>query len=104
MSDKPLAAELAAHPHGRVPRALRRRQVLAEAHQLFSERGFTGASMDELARRMGVSKPVIYELAGSKEQLYRDVMASVHGELASALAEAAAGEPDLPRKLRAGIL
>ena len=61
-----LAAELAAHPHGRVPRALRERQLLSLAGELFAERGYTGASMDELASRAGVSKPVIYDLIGKQ--------------------------------------
>ncbi|MCC6526965.1 MAG: TetR/AcrR family transcriptional regulator [Polyangiaceae bacterium] len=104
MRTKELCAEVAGHAHGRVPRELRRRQLLAEADELFTERGYRGASMDELARRMGVSKPVVYDLAGSKERLFRDVMAEVHDELAACLVAAAAVEPDLARKVRAGIL
>jgi AcrR family transcriptional regulator len=104
MIPKTLAAELRAHAHGRVPRELRRRQLLAEAYELFVARGFPGASMDELARRMGVSKPVIYDLAGSKEQLFRDVMAGIQAELAAAVATAVAGKKDLPARLHAGIL
>src|ERR1035441_8763922 len=53
---------------GRVPRAVRSAQLLELADQLFAERGFHAASMDELARRAGVSKPVIYDHFGSKEQ------------------------------------
>ncbi|MBI4951166.1 MAG: TetR/AcrR family transcriptional regulator [Myxococcales bacterium] len=104
MQKKELAAEVAGHVHGRVPRELRRRQLLAEADELFTEHGYRAASMDELARRMGVSKPVVYDLAGSKERLFRDVMAEVHDELAACLVAAAAAEPDLARKVRAGIL
>lgn len=104
MAAKELTAELAAFAHGRVPRDLRRRQVLAEAFELFVERGYPGASMDELARRVGVTKPVIYDLVGSKEQLFRDVMAVVQEELTASIATAVAAEEDLPAKLRAGIL
>ena len=101
---KKLAGEVAAHAHGRVPRELRRRQLLAEARELFVERGYHAASMDELARRMGVSKPVVYDLAGSKEQLFRDVMALVGEELTARIASAVGAEPDLGRRLHAGIL
>ncbi len=104
MKSDELAAEVAAHPHGRVPRELRRRQVLAEAHALFVERGYHAASMGELARRMGISKPVVYELAGSKEELFRDVMAAVAEELAARVAAAVAAESELAGKLHAGIL
>ena len=39
--------------------------LLELATELFSERGFEAASMDELAQRAGVSKPVIYDQFGS---------------------------------------
>jgi len=55
--------------HGRVPRELRERQLLELAEELFGERGYAGASMDELARRAGVTKPVVYELFGSKDSV-----------------------------------
>jgi len=66
MNTKELDAEVAKHRRGRVPRALRRRQLLAQAHGLFVEFGYSGASMDELARRVGVSKPEIFELSTRK--------------------------------------
>src|SRR5689334_7971485 len=102
----PLRAELAEFAHGRVPRELRRRQVLATASELFVERGFAEASMDELARRVGVSKPVIYDLCGSKEALYSEVMAQEAANLARAVEQAVAAEPspNLERKLHAGAL
>lgn len=99
-----LAAEVASHRRGRVPRELRRRQVLAAAHGLFLERGYVGASMDELARRVGVSKPVIYDIAGSKEALFHDVMATVDEELTAEVAAAVSSEMDDRARLRAGIL
>jgi len=104
MDKKALAKQVAAHRHGRVPRELRRSQVLAEAYELFVERGYQGASMDELARRVGVTKPVVYDLVGSKEQLFGEVMATVQQELAACVASAAAEQPDLTSRLHAGIL
>ncbi|MBV8528335.1 MAG: TetR family transcriptional regulator, partial [Candidatus Dormibacteraeota bacterium] len=53
MSSVPPAAaeaEVARYRHGRVPRAVRERQVIAAAETLFSEQGFVAASMDELSR------------------------------------------------------
>ncbi len=99
-----LSALVATYRRGSVPRELRRKQVLAHAGCLFVERGYTGASMDELARRVGVSKPLIYGIAGSKEQLFQDVMAIVDQELTSAVAQAVAAETDESLRLRAGIL
>jgi len=103
-SSNELADQLAAFRHGRVPRELRRRQIVTEAGTLFSERGYDQASMDELARRVGVSKPVIYDLVGSKEQLFHDVMVGEAEELGGRVALAVSGEPDPERRLRAGAL
>jgi AcrR family transcriptional regulator len=89
-------------PHGKVPRAVRERQILALAEELFAERGYDRASMDELARRAGVSKPVIYDLVGSKEALFRRCFEFSGEELAQRVAAAAAEhEGDLGAELRA---
>ena len=66
--------------------------------------------MDELARRAGVTKPVIYELFGSKEGLFRACLEGLALRLAEAIAEAARGAdeagaaPDPEARLRAGGL
>ena len=44
--------------------------MLEEAGAVFAERGFHVASMDEIADRVGVSKPMVYSHFGSKEGLY----------------------------------
>jgi AcrR family transcriptional regulator len=98
------ARDVAAYPHGRVPREVRLRQVLALAEALFAERGYRGASMDELARRVGVSKPVIYDLVGSKDQLFRTLMARTSEELSVRVADAVRTETDPYRRLLAGAL
>jgi AcrR family transcriptional regulator len=90
--------------HGRVPRALRERQLVELGEQLFAERGFAKASMDELARRAGVTKPVIYELFGSKEGLFRACLEGLALRLAQQIADAARAEEDPEARLRAGGL
>lgn len=100
----PIDAEVAAYAHGRVPRAIRERQVLAAADQLFAEQGFTGASMDELSRRVGVSKPVVYALVGSKEELYRRCVERLASALAARITSAAASEDDPARQVGACAL
>lgn len=99
-----IASEIARYPHGRVPRALRERQLLELAEALFAERGYGGASMDELARRAGVTKPVIYDLIGSKEELYRRCVQRAADELYERVAAAVAEAADPPARLRAGSL
>jgi AcrR family transcriptional regulator len=100
MSD--LAAQIAAHPHGRVPRELREQQLLALAGELFAERGYNGASMDELASRAGVSKPVIYDLMGSKEELFRRCVEVASADLYARVAEAVSTLSSPEDQLRAG--
>jgi AcrR family transcriptional regulator len=52
----------------------RREQLLDIGRALFAERGFDGASIEEIASRAGVSKPVVYEHFGGKEGLYAVVV------------------------------
>jgi AcrR family transcriptional regulator len=48
----------------------RREQLIGVARELFAERGYEAASIEEIAERAGVSKPVVYEHFGSKEGIY----------------------------------
>jgi AcrR family transcriptional regulator len=92
------------YAHGRVPRAVRERQLLDLAEQLFAERGYGGASMEELARRAGVTKPVVYELFGSKEGLFTACVDRTIERLASDISAAVRAETDPETRLRAGGL
>ena len=58
----------------RMTSAERREQLLEIARTLFAERGFEGASIEEIATRAGVSKPIVYEHFGGKEGLYAVVV------------------------------
>jgi AcrR family transcriptional regulator len=90
--------------HGRVPRAVRERQVVELAEELFAERGYSGASMDELARRAGVTKPVIYELFQSKDGLFRACVDRAVRRMAESVAEGVRAESEPRARLRAGGL
>jgi AcrR family transcriptional regulator len=48
----------------------RREQLLGVSRSLFAERGFEGTSVEEIAARAKVSKPVVYEHFGGKEGVY----------------------------------
>ncbi|HVE99099.1 MAG TPA: TetR/AcrR family transcriptional regulator [Mycobacteriales bacterium] len=52
----------------------RRVQLLDVGRALFAERGFEATSIEEIANRAGVSKPVVYEHFGGKEGLYAVVV------------------------------
>src|SRR5688572_6608282 len=48
----------------------RRSQLLDVGREVFAERGFEGASIEEIAQRANITKPVVYEHFGGKEGLY----------------------------------
>src|ERR687885_595173 len=52
----------------------RREQLLDVGRALFAEKGFEATSIEEIASRAGVSKPVVYEHFGGKEGLYAVVV------------------------------
>jgi AcrR family transcriptional regulator len=52
----------------------RRQQLLDVARALFAEKGFEAASIEEIAHRAKVSKPVVYEHFGGKEGIYAVVV------------------------------
>jgi AcrR family transcriptional regulator len=52
----------------------RREQLIAVGRQLFAEKGFDATSIEEIAARAKVSKPVVYEHFGGKEGLYAVVV------------------------------
>lgn len=59
-----------------------RREVIERAAlQLFAERGYSGASMDELARRSGVSAPIVYDHFDSKLDLHARLLERTRDEL-----------------------
>jgi AcrR family transcriptional regulator len=59
-----------------------RREVIEQAAtKVFAERGYQGASIDEIARRSGVSAPVVYDHFESKLALYRRLLERHRGEL-----------------------
>ena len=52
----------------------RREQLLDIGRKLFAQKGFEGTSVEEIASRAEVSKPVVYEHFGGKEGLYAVVV------------------------------
>ncbi|HEY2205230.1 MAG TPA: TetR/AcrR family transcriptional regulator [Pseudonocardia sp.] len=66
----------------------RREQLIDVARALFAERGFTAASIEEIAVRGRVSKPVVYEHFGGKDGLYAVVVEREMRDLLSRIAAA----------------
>src|SRR5919198_574733 len=61
---------MAATTRKRLPRAEREDRMLDAAEAVFGKHGFQAASMDEIARKSGITKALLYQYFGSKEGLY----------------------------------
>ena len=80
--------------------------MLDAAFELFLEHGYDGTSMEAVARAAGVTKPVVYDCFGSKEELFTALLqreeARVLGQIAAALPREADRED--PEQLLADAL
>ena len=76
----------------------RREQLIVVAKALFAEKGFEGTSVEEIAARADVSKPVVYEHFGGKEGIYAVIVDREVGALLGALSGSLAGKAH-PRQL-----
>ena len=65
-------------------------EVIAAAAAVFSERGYDGTSIRDIASSLGLSKGSLYYYARTKQDLLFIVLESVHGENEQILAEVAA--------------
>lgn len=85
----------------RIPRAEREPQMLDAATEVFSERGFHAASMEDIAARVEVTKPMLYAYFGSKEGLYRATVERAGNHIVR-LVEGLMEQPDAQQRLRDG--
>jgi AcrR family transcriptional regulator len=97
----------AAAPTGRrgnrLPRDERRGQLLIVASDVFVDRGYHAAGMDEIADRAGVSKPVLYQHFSSKLELYLAVLNRHVDNLVSGVQQALRTTTDNRRRLHAAV-
>ncbi|ABG96978.1 transcriptional regulator [Rhodococcus opacus PD630] len=81
----------------RLPRAVREQQMLDAAVDVFSDRGFHETSMDAIAAKAEISKPMLYLYYGSKDELFAACIQREGLRFVEALAPA--GDPGLsPRE------
>lgn len=74
----------------------RRGVILESAARVFAERGYHAASISEIARAAGITKPVIYHHFASKQELHSVVFERYSSELLSVAA--AHGREGSPRE------
>jgi AcrR family transcriptional regulator len=87
----------------RLARADRMEQTLVAAHALFAERGYAAVKMDEIAAAVGVTKPLLYNYFGNKEQLYITCMEWAGDSLTATVAEAVGATESPGDALGAGV-
>jgi AcrR family transcriptional regulator len=61
----------------RLPAPARRDQLLAVAVEVFAREGFHATSMNDVAVKAGVTKPVLYQHFASKRELYLELLSAV---------------------------
>lgn len=79
------------------------RHILDAATDVFADAGFAGARMDEIAKRAGVNKAMIYYRIGDKKALYTKVLHEVFGTTAERIARHITQEHFPEEKLKAYI-
>ncbi len=87
----------------RMPRAERERQMIETAEAVFAEFGYATASMDEIAERVGVSKPMLYEYFHSKEGLLLACIRQSRAELRNVTERAVTGAANAEEAIRRGL-
>src|SRR5450755_211077 len=104
-TDRVRSAEgVAANRKGnRLPRDQRRGQLLIAASDIFVDRGYHSAGMDEIAERAGVSKPVLYQHFSSKLELYLAVLQRHVENLVSGVRQALRTTTDNRQRLRSAV-
>jgi AcrR family transcriptional regulator len=80
----------------RLPAAERRETILRAAAAVFAESGYRSAKVSEVAARVGVTEPVIFQNFGSKAALFAAVVERAATEAKHSLDELAAGPGPAP--------
>jgi AcrR family transcriptional regulator len=72
---------MSALPKRELNRMLRRQSIIDAAMREFSDKGFSGASMDVIAAAAGLTKPTLYQYFPSKEELFNAMMTEERDEM-----------------------
>lgn len=71
----------------RIPSSERREQILDAASRVFGERGYFGATTDQIAKTAGISQPYVVRMFGGKENLFLGVLSRCLDRLLVAFTE-----------------
>ena len=74
--------------------------IVEAAERLFLDRGFGSVSMDELASAAGVARRTLYNQFASKEEIFREMLLRVSGQLETAFPPGIETQGDVEDVLR----
>ncbi|MEA2633547.1 MAG: TetR/AcrR family transcriptional regulator, mexJK operon transcriptional repressor [Chloroflexota bacterium] len=77
-----------------------RSAIIEGAERLFLQRGFGSVSMDELAEAAGVARRTLYNQFSSKDEIFREMLLRVSGQLERAFRPGIETEGDVEHVLR----
>lgn len=80
-----------------------RGELVAVARQLFTERGYTGTSIEDIVERAGVARGALYHHFPGKDALFAAVYQIVQTEVATAVVAAALAEDDPGQAVYTGL-
>lgn len=83
----------------RVKTDAKRRDIVATAWEVFRAKGFEGASMSDVAERLGGSKATLYRYYGSKEELFAAALEAALKEQSAEAYQRINREGDLRERL-----
>ena len=87
-----------------MPAAERRQQLLDIALGIFAHNGYHETSMNALATKAGVTKPVLYQHFASKHELFAQLLSRTGDRLHAAIAERSAGVDTPRQRVEAGFV
>lgn len=77
---------------GRPARPVTREHLLKVAREAFSQLGYAGASMGDIAGRAGIRKSSLFHHFATKDDLYREALATVITDISARVTEAMSGD------------
>lgn len=99
----PMNADAPRRP-GRPARPVTREHLLKVAREAFSQLGYAGASMGDIAGRAGIRKSSLFHHFATKDDLYREALSTVVGDLGTFVADAAGGEGTFTERFDRSVL
>ena len=87
----------------RLPASERRAQLIEVGRSVFAKHGYEGTSVEEIAKRAKVSKPIIYEHFGGKEGLYAVIVDREMDYVERRISEAISSGSPRERVVRASL-